>query len=123
MIRKQTRLEQLSKPLAEDDYTTYLPKGKHIIGDFLPVELVMEVIKSQYDERQLLLMRIYGIVIGVNDKNDICVFITMVNPGILIGKMGTGINKLTNTLTELFGRPTEVQVHEQGREIIRLAKL
>lgn len=84
-----------------------------------PVTVVMHIIEKQYSDRHGCISRlgIMGIMVDTQDEQMINVYIRLKRPGNFIGKAGSSIYKLEETLSYLFNRPTKIKIDEVKYDI------
>jgi hypothetical protein len=108
------KLAQLTKVrfVAMNDYCgNFYEPGEKTFGRFQMFEAIQFVMYKVYGEKWELTLRINGIQI-TEDANKVYVKLMTHKPGQVIGKMGSKISELANTLSSVFLKDTEIKLEE-----------
>lgn len=90
------------------------------LTNFNPVLTVQRAIETVYSGTRIypnyLALQIRAIAVETQeDTNKVSLYLR--NPGILIGKGGKDIDRLTDLLTKLFNKPTTISITEMKHDI------
>lgn len=90
----------------------------HNCAVYNPVYIVMREINNLYSRQSQMWMKVMSVNVNTQKADSIEVEISLHRPGILIGKFGGDIDKLSLRLSEIFGQKTNIHIVEIKTEDI-----
>lgn len=87
------------------------------VGVLSPVMIVYKMLEKYFGFRGVYLMRIHGIDVETQDKNNITVTIRLNRPGLLIGKGGKDIDAIRDMLESYFNKGTKINIVEVKNDV------
>jgi len=87
------------------------------VGVLSPVMIVYKMLEKYFGFRGVYLLRIHGIDVETQDKNNITVTIRLNRPGLLIGKAGKDIDAVRDMLESYFNKGTKINIVEVKNDV------
>jgi predicted RNA-binding protein YlqC (UPF0109 family) len=87
------------------------------VGVLSPVMIVYKMLEKYFGFRGVYLMRIHGIDVETQDKNNITVTIRLNRPGLLIGRAGKDIDAVRDMLESYFNKGTKINIVEVKNDV------